>query len=131
MFRSAYSGAVRVVSVPGDDGMTKQSMKAECDINNIVSRYRRTGSVSHIAKAKPEFGFAPAVDLMAALETVRRADSMFSELPAVVRKRFDNDPAVFLDFVQNPANIEEMYTLGLAERKAPVPPAPGATDPVA
>ena len=36
------------------------------------------------------------------------------EIPAIIRKRFDNDPYQFLEFMENPENIEEARQLGLA-----------------
>lgn len=98
-------------------GRTKQAFKDECDINQIMARYKKTGAITHYARYQGEYGFAPAVDFREALETVRRGGEMFSELPADVRRRFDNDPAKFLEFVQEPANAAEMADLGLREPK--------------
>lgn len=35
-------------------------------------------------------------------------------MPSEVRKRFGNNPGVFMDFVSNPDNKEELVKLGLA-----------------
>ena len=40
---------------------------------------------------------------------------MFEELPATIRKKFENDPAKFLDFVNDERNADEMVELGLRE----------------
>ena len=42
-------------------------------------------------------------------------------MPSVIRERFGNDPAKFVDFCVNPANIEAVREMGLAPR--PVEPA--------
>ena len=44
---------------------------------------------------------------------------MFEELPSQIRKKFNNDPAQFLDFVQNENNKDALYEMGLA--LAPIP----------
>lgn len=103
--------------------MTKQSFVAECDINNIVRDFTQHGMVTHINEKAQAGAFADlpdSVDYQEALEIARAGQTAFDELPAQVRKRFDNDPVKFLDFLQDPANLEETYELGLATR----PPLP-------
>lgn len=61
------------------------------------------------------------VDFRTAMEQVKQADEAFLRLPPVVRKRFDNDPALFLDFVDDPANENELRSLGLLRPKVVSP----------
>ena len=42
-FRSIYDGERIPVTLSCDKGMTMQSFKDECDINNIIARYETTG----------------------------------------------------------------------------------------
>lgn len=124
-----YNGErVRVQLTNFGPSRTKQSMKAECDINNILARYQKTGTIAHIAKHEPTYGFAPAIDYRTALETVRTAEAMFMDLPAKARLKFGNDPYAFLAYVQDPENLEEMRATGLA-KPAPTPPATPPTPP--
>ena len=54
-----------------------------------------------------------------AMEIVELAKLQFAALDAHVRKRFDNDPAKFLEFAEDPKNGQELVKMGLAvERKA-------------
>lgn len=92
---------------------TKQSFKKQVDVNNILSRYAKTGSIVHFTKHEAKYADVTGVDFQNALDLAQNVERMFSELPATLRKRFDNDPAGFLDFVQNPDNIPEMEELGL------------------
>lgn len=39
--------------------MTKQSFKGECDVNEIVARFLRTGEVEVTNQLKPQYGDAP------------------------------------------------------------------------
>lgn len=98
--------------------MTKQSFKDECDINQIMAKYQKTGLINHFQKNQAQYGFAPAVDFRTALELVDKAERQFEELPSSIRKRFDNDPGQFLAFCEDPANRSEMAVLGLLTEEA-------------
>jgi phage internal scaffolding protein len=54
---------------------------------------------------------------------IMEAQNRFMELPAKVRKEFDNDPGAFLAFLENPNNYDRAIELGLIERQ-PAPPNP-------
>lgn len=115
-----------------EESMTKQSFKAECDINNIIKQFQNTGIVSHINEQAKQGMYAdlpPPLDYQESLELVRQAQTSFDSLPSKVRNRFDNDPEKFLAFVADPANQQEMVDLGLATGtppQAPERPAPPA-----
>lgn len=99
-----------------DDTRTQQHMADECNINTIVKRFGLTGTVP-VGVRLPEYGdFTGVVDYQSALNAIMAADKSFNSLPAHVRKEFDNDPQVFLDFSSNPDNIEKLRDLGLAPR---------------
>lgn len=109
---------LRVKLLTPEPTRTKQSFKKECDINNIVAFYKKKGVIAHLNPAKPRYGFAPSVDYVDALQLVIDAEQSFNDLPSEVRKRFDNDPAAFLEFVENPENDAELVKLGLANAPA-------------
>ena len=117
-----YGPKIKVRLTCTGPGKAKQSFQAECDINNIMAKYQKTGLLDHINKHGESYGFASSLDFTQANQVIAKANSMFEELPSATRNRFDNDPAKFLDFVQNPDNLEEMQSLGLANT-----PVPGAT----
>ncbi|MEM1832092.1 MAG: hypothetical protein QXJ97_11255 [Desulfurococcaceae archaeon] len=101
--------------------LTKQSFKQEADINSIIARWRKTGIIDHLNPSQPRYGdFSNIPSYDEALNTVIAAESAFMTLPARVRKRFDNDPGYFLEFVQDPKNASELVELGLVD----VPSAP-------
>ena len=112
---------------------TKQSFKDECDINIIMSKFMKTGLVRHLTTSEPRFGdFTQVSDYQTALNAVLEADNAFQTLPASIRARFNNAPAEFLRFVDDPANQSEMVSLGLATAPtassgaaAPASPTPG------
>lgn len=117
-FRSGYDPRIRsrdpAYQTPaGGESMTKQAFKKECDINNIVSKYLKSGYVGHLNPKTPRYGYAPAVDLHEALAIVDQAFESFARLPADVRKRFANDPMEFAAFLDKPEAPEELRKLRL------------------
>ena len=102
-------------------GLTKQSHRDETNINYIMKKYQQTGIIDFVAKHKPEYMSVTDTDFQNAMITVQAASEAFADLPSTLRKKFNNSPTEFLEFVHNPANIEEMYDLKLANRPAPKP----------
>lgn len=94
--------------------MTRQSHAKECDINNIVYRFRKDGVITHLNKHGESYDDVSGADYRLWMNKLVSAREMFEELPSHVRNRFGNDPAAFLDFVQKPENAEEMVKIGLA-----------------
>jgi len=115
--RSAYGVKTRTEYVDTLPSMTKQSFKDECDVNHIIKRFKKSGVITHLSDMEAQYGDLTGLDFQAAMDLVTQANHLFDELPASVRKRFANDPAMFLDFMDNPENAEEMVKLGLATRK--------------
>lgn len=98
------------------EGRTKQSMKDETDINLIMAKYQKTGMVNFVNKNQGEYLDVPNIDFHEAMNAIKDANNMFGDMPSTIRKRFNNDPGEFLDFVHDPANVDEIYEMGLAER---------------
>jgi len=96
---------------------TQQSFRDECDINNILRQFNVTGELP-VGSVQPQYGdFSGITDYQSALNSVMAAQDSFLALPAKVRAKFDNDPAVFLDFVSDEANKDEMKALGLLRQE--------------
>lgn len=102
------------------ENMTQQNFKEECDINNIMAKYRVTGTAPQHSRRPIAGDFANLPDYQEALNTVIEAEKAFMSLPSQTRERFHNDPGRFVAFCQNPENADELVQMGLA--KAPVPP---------
>lgn len=115
----AGDGPRLVVDCTGDEVRTKQSMKAETDINNIVARYRRTGFVEYVNERSPVYADVSDVnDYREAVARVQAAEEFFAGLPSKVRTEFANDPAGFLDFMtdESPEAKARAEKLGLVAR---------------
>lgn len=117
-FRTAYAEFVRDDGISCGPSMTVEYFKDECDINNIMKKFEETGQLPNMIKENPQYGdFSDVPTYQEALHIVALAHEQFDALDAHVRKRFDNDPAKFLDFVNDPSNQEELVRLGLATKQ--------------
>lgn len=115
MFRSQWPRHAIAIDC-GEELVTKQAHKEECDINNILNQYKRTGIVRHVTERKAQFIDLPAdLDLQNSLNVVKRAQEAFASLPAVVRDRFHNNPAEFLAAFQDEKRQDELRQLGLLQ----------------
>ncbi|WNK12429.1 MAG: internal scaffolding protein [Microvirus sp.] len=126
-FRHAYSPQHRVSITFPTKGRTKQSFKDECDINNIMGRYSRTGILESQNRRMPQYGDIENIDFQGAMETVASAREMFAALPSNIRDRFRNDPTELLGFLQDPENKAEALSLGLLRDATEVQATPLAT----
>lgn len=111
-FRTPYTGHVSVPFETTGLSLTKQSFKAECDVNNILRNYNKTGVLPENFNPG-EFRDVTGIDYQESMQMVASASSMFNELPSALRKRFKNDPAELLAFTSDDKNIEEAHKLGL------------------
>lgn len=124
--------------------LAQQHFADECDINTIVRRFGLDGELP-VGVRMPTYGdFTGVVDYHSAANAIALANEAFDGLPAVVRARFQNDPALFVDFCSKEENRDEARKLGMlvpdvpgvapgAPAAAPVVPAAvgAATQPVA
>lgn len=123
--RSVYVLHKRVTLDASHDGKTRQEFADECDINVLLAQYERTGVLSHINQGAPDYFDATDVpDLQRSLDIVHKAEQAFMTLPAKVRAEFENDPIKFVQYAENPENLERLREWKLA------PPAPVEDPPV-
>ncbi len=99
------------------DGRTKQSFKDEADINKILFRAQRAGTMSHLQKYEGVYGDFADFDFMEAQLNLTKGREVFDALPAELRKEFNQSPAAFFAYVNDPANHDDLYKKmpGLAE----------------
>lgn len=96
--------------------LAQQQFKDECDINNIVDKFLKTGEIQ--APLSPKYGdFTGISDYKTALDRVIAAEEEFMNLPAAIRARFNNDAAELIEFMENEDNRAEAEKLGLTAPK--------------
>lgn len=87
---------------PGDEGisfeneksMTVQSEADACDINLIMERFNRTGTLP-VKYEQPIFGDARIPDFQTAKQLLIDAENQFYALPAKTREHFHNSVEIF------------------------------------
>ncbi len=93
------------------DGRTKQAFKDETDVNKLLRKAQKVGSISHLQKFEGHYGDYAAFDFQDAQNKIAGAESIFSELPSEVRREFQESPAKFFEFVNDSANIGRLAKL--------------------
>lgn len=86
---------VSIAFDPAED-RTQQSFKNDCDINQIMARYLRTGQLPQ-SNREPVYLDTTAYDFQEAADLVARARGEFSLLPAEERDSFGNSVELWLD----------------------------------
>lgn len=120
--RSRYNAGTREGWKSSVPSMTQQQFKDEADINYIVSMYDSSGVMPTFhgdgQPAQPVFGdFASLPDNAQEMyNRIIEAKNNFDNLPLEVRKRFNYDPVAFLEFADNPENLDELVAMGLATK---------------
>jgi phage internal scaffolding protein len=98
--------------------LVQQEYKDECNLNNIISRYEAGEDMERYNSFEGRFGdFTEVMTRQEAKEFVIKGQRAFESLPARIRSRFENDVDKFLDFIEEPSNLEEAVELGLVPRE--------------
>ena len=118
-----YTHSETIVTGPG----AKQSMKAECDINNIVAKYEKTGVLTHLNASQATYAdVSELTGYRDALDKVIAAEELFMALPSEVRAKFHNDAALYLDFVgsASEADLNELSSKVYGNKSGQISPDP-------
>ena len=131
MTKKQYQGASRrphgrvTKSFKGVSMVTEQSHRETVKIQNILKKYRATGDPSMLNVKEGTYGdYTQAPDFVEAQQIIAEAKSAFDAIPAQIRRQFDNDPAKYLAFMQDPKNKEAIAELGLDASYLPDPVEP-------
>lgn len=115
----SFADRTRCKQHTGEFSRVQQHLAPETDINNIMSKYEKTGVIQHLNRYGGQYGdFGDIPQYQEGLNRVMAAEEMFMSLPSKIRDRFHNDPGNFIAFATDGDNLEEMRKMGLA------PPAP-------
>lgn len=117
----------RVKFVCRNPSRTQQHYKDVCDVNKIMARFKKTVGVDYLSKfsgyCQGTFGdFSNVSDYRSALDQVMQVEDVFMDLPPEVRKKFSNDPALFLDAFNRKdiSSIDDLVEFGLVKKPAEV-----------
>lgn len=117
-------------------GRARQEFRDDCDIRTVTERWLKLGRPTPPFDPRHYGDFTQVADFVSAFEAVRDAEESFAALPAVVRKRFSDDPGELIAFMEglDEETRPEAIELGLVEdlrpnQPAPVQPSAGQSEP--
>lgn len=93
------------------DGRTDIAFKDSADINKLLVKARKAGSLSHLQKYKGVYGDFSDFDFFAAQNALAKGQQIFEELPAEIRREFNQNPGEFFNYVNDPANADNLENL--------------------
>lgn len=106
---------------------TQQQFKDEQNINNIVSRYKRTGVLSSGINGQPrvplDMSAMSKSDFYEQQVLLANVKSQFNMLPADVRARFSNDVGLALEFMADESEdaVRLSVELGMRSEEVLIP----------
>ncbi|AZL83008.1 internal scaffolding protein [Apis mellifera associated microvirus 22] len=111
------NGTTRVRTINIEPTRTQTQFKDQCDINQIIAKYKKTGEITHLSQKKGAYiDVSEIQDYQSALNVVLKAEEAFLTLPADLRKKFDNDPTKLISFLEDPKNDPEAIELGIKNK---------------
>lgn len=116
------NGKKRVIIDCSGESKTQQHHEKETNVNKIMAKAYKTGMVP-VSMKSPLLceNFESAADFMECQNIIAKARQDFMALPSSIRKRFANEPANLMEFLQNEDNRAEAIKLGLVSPTPVVP----------
>ena len=99
-------------SFEGQKSMTIQSDRTRSDIESILNQ----GIAAVDPRQMSFFDVSDMPDFRGVRDAINSAYNSFDNLPAKVRKEFENDPANLIDALADPEQNDRMIELGIRER---------------
>ncbi len=90
------------------DGRTKQCFKDECNIQKIMARAEKAGTISHLQKYEGVYADYSDFDFFEQTQKLTQGREIFDALPAELRREFGQSPAAFFNYVNDPENAEDL-----------------------
>jgi len=115
VIKNPQGKVIKVTTVTGQKNRVEQSFAEDLDINRMLEPMHKKGLLRHSVKFEGEYDDIPAGDFQEAQFIVARGKSMFEQLPSKTRLKFENNPAKFMQFVQNPENIDWLKKNGIVK----------------
>jgi len=114
------NGTKRVSTLNDLPTLTQQQYKDQVDVNNIMKRYKKTGSLSHVRNAQQGayLDLTEIPDYAESLMQVKKAQESFEMIPAELRIKFNNDPKQLINYLKDPKNKDEAIKHGLLVKRA-------------
>ncbi len=109
------------ISFKNHPTLTEQSHKDICDIHRIVRKSIETGVCEHTNQHEGQYLDLPdSTTYHEYMNRVAEVNSMFQTVPTEIRADFQQSPAKFVEFMQNPKNKEKIAEYGFSTAHFPV-----------
>lgn len=112
-FYTSFRRPPRVVSDVGGESMTQQQFAQECDINYIVKRAQRTGTIPVIPMQEMVFGTLDEETFKQRMDKMSEIKSYFECLPSDIRLHYQNSVNEFIAAMNTDEGLEEGRKLGI------------------
>ena len=106
-----------------EDTLTEQSHEKETNINEIVKKHGAVLSQGYVDISSLRFDDVSNNDFQEMVHMLMKGKESFEKVPSVIRNKFENDPAKFMDFVHNPDSKDQLVEWGMLKESDP-PPSP-------
>lgn len=115
VIRTIYDPPERRYTHPVGVSKTRQEFLSSCDINSTMKRFSVTGYLPVNAGSPRFVDNTTVTDYQEAQMLLMNAQESFDALPALLRKRFGNDPEKLVLFLSDEKNLDEAIKLGLVQ----------------
>lgn len=115
VFTSRIPSIVNVIDENGEvlPTDTEQHHVNDTDINQIVGKFIKTGLIPQVQSEKTFRDVSGGLSYQDTLDILNDANARFSALSAKIRRRFNDNPHEFLEFVDDKDNYDEAVKLGI------------------
>lgn len=121
------NGTKRVMTKVDPNSLTEQHHGG---VTNIQKMLRDQMLAGMNPEARPHYGDISTIESFEDVQNrVKHGEQKFMELPSFIRKKFNNNPAVYLDFIFNDNNYDEAVEMGLVTDTRIVPDKTDTTPP--
>ena len=128
-FFTSFERPPRAYAPSGGVSATVQDFAKDCDINEIVKRARRTGTLP-LVPSDLAFGVAPDETMQDVLNRQVEIAEYFDGLPSNIRLQYGNNVSNFIASMNTDEGIKQARNLGLLPPEQPAEPAEPVVTPV-
>lgn len=89
-------GYTKVITINDQPSLTDQQWAEDCDVNNIMAKYQKTGQITHSARTQGVYADVSDIpDLMESKQRIVDAINQFDSLPQEIKQYYHYDPYDF------------------------------------
>jgi len=116
-----YASRNRVSTPIVGESLTKQAHRDDCDVNNIVRRWQQTEVDPRDPKRQGQYLDVSSIpDYADSVLRLNAAYDIFGSLDAKTRKSFNNSLGEFINYANDPNNVDSLVKMGVLQLKEEV-----------